>query len=131
MWTWFSDMHSGGGRKEDFEHIYIEAPEDIARVVFYNRFGHNPERVTCTCCGDDYSIYESKTLEDATAYERGCRYDKDKDVYVDEPNTEYSYKKYQTLDEYKKNKSVLFIDAAAIADRDKVGDVPDEGYIWV
>lgn len=72
-WTHFMDMHSGGGTKEEpFEHIYIEAPEAEARVIFYNRFGHSPERVSCTCCGGDYSISEHATLKEATAYERGC-----------------------------------------------------------
>lgn len=73
VWTRFMDMHSGGGTKEPpYEYIYIEAPENEAKVIFYNRFGHNPERVSCTCCGDDYSISEEKSLEQATAYERNC-----------------------------------------------------------
>ena len=71
-WTCFMDMHSGGGRKEKWAYIYIEAPEAEARVIFYNRFGHSPSRVTCTCCGQDYSISEEPTLRRATAYERGC-----------------------------------------------------------
>jgi len=50
------DMHSGGDLKEKWQYIYIEAPEEEAKVIFYNRFGHNPNRVTCTCCGKDYSI---------------------------------------------------------------------------
>ena len=46
MWTHFWDMSSGGGRKENWKHIYIEAAESEAIVIFYNRFGHNPNRVT-------------------------------------------------------------------------------------
>ena len=57
-WTQFSDMCSGGGRKEKWDCIWIEAPEDEARVIFNNRFGHDPSKVTCTCCGSDYSVYE-------------------------------------------------------------------------
>jgi hypothetical protein len=69
------DMHSGGGMKEKpYEHIYIEASEDAAKVIFYNRFGHNPERVSCTCCGEDYSISEEDSLEQASAYDRHCEY---------------------------------------------------------
>jgi len=68
------DMHSGGGQKEEWPFIIIEAPEDEARVIFYNRFGHNPERVTCTCCGEDYSISEEDSLEQATAYDRNCEH---------------------------------------------------------
>lgn len=72
MWTLFWDMHSGGGSKEDWEKIYIEAPEKEASIIFYNRFGHSPDRVTCTCCGEDYSTSEGKTLEEASAYHRNC-----------------------------------------------------------
>lgn len=75
MWTRFMDMHSGGGTKEKpHEFIYIEALEEEAKVIFYNRFGHNPERVTCTCCGEDYSISSEKTLRELTAYDRNCEY---------------------------------------------------------
>ena len=71
IWTHFWDMHSGGGSKEKWSHIYIEAPEREAMVIFYNRFGHNPHRVSCTCCGSDYSISEG-TIDQITAYHRGC-----------------------------------------------------------
>lgn len=131
MWTQFMDMHSGGGSKEAWEYIYIEAPEEEAKVIFYNRFGHNPERVTCTCCGDDYSISESETLEKATGYERGCRWDNKEKGYVDEPDAEGSYKTYRTLAEYKQDKSVLFIPAAEIKAEERRGNVPEEGYVWV
>lgn len=73
-WTHFWDMHSGGGQKAPWQHIYIEAPEAEAKVIFYNRFGHNPERVTCTCCGNDYSVSEAETLAEASGYQRGCDY---------------------------------------------------------
>ena len=65
MWTKFMDTYSGGNKKENWENIYIEAPKEEAKVIFYNRFGHNPDRVTCTCCGPDYSIYEEETLQDS------------------------------------------------------------------
>jgi hypothetical protein len=72
-WTQFWDMHSGGGLKESpYSMIYIEAPEAEARVIFYNRFGHNPSRVSCTCCGDDYSVDSEETLERLTGYHRNC-----------------------------------------------------------
>lgn len=74
MWTRFMDMHSGGGSKEDWAYIYIESSEEKAKTIFYNRFGHNPERVTCTCCGEDYSISEEEDLEQATAHERNCEF---------------------------------------------------------
>jgi hypothetical protein len=72
VWTSFWDMHSGGGQKDTFAKAYIEAEREQAIAVFYRRFGHNPERVTCSCCGPDYSIDEHLTLEQATAYHRNC-----------------------------------------------------------
>lgn len=72
-YTRFMDMHSGGGLKEEpYDKIFIEAPEEEAKVVFYNRFGHNPERVTCTCCGEDYSMTEGESLAELSAYDRNC-----------------------------------------------------------
>src|SRR4051812_22539864 len=74
-WTRFMDMHSGGGVKEaPYQVIYIEAPLPEAEVIFFNRFGHNPQRVTCTCCGSDYSISEDDTLAQASGYDRGCQH---------------------------------------------------------
>ena len=74
MWTRFMDMHSGGGQKEDWAKIYIAAPEDEAIIIFYNRFGHSPKRVSCTCCGEDYSISEHENLAQLTGYDRNCRH---------------------------------------------------------
>lgn len=71
-WTLFWDMHSGGHLKEKWHYIYIQASESEAKVIFYNRFGHNPERVTCTCCGEDYSIYESQSFAQASGFHRNC-----------------------------------------------------------
>ena len=128
MWTQFMDMHSGGRSKEDWEYIYIEAPEDEAKVIFYNRFGHNPERVTCTCCGEDYSITESKTLEQATAYERGCAYG-DKG-YIEKPD-DPEWRAYRTLEEYLTDKGILVIRSNEIKDEEREGECPTEGYLWV
>jgi hypothetical protein len=129
MWTRFMDMHSGGGSKEAWENIYIEAEEEKAKVIFYNRFGHNPERVSCTCCGEDYSISESETLEQATGYERGCLWDDKEGGYVEKHGR--SYIPYRTLIEYKKDSEVLFITDAEIKKSERTGDVPQEGYVWV
>ena len=83
MWTRFMDMNSGGGNKEQWSYIFIEAPEKQAKIIFYNRFGHNPERVSCTCCGDDYSISESESIEQVTAYDRGCEFDSKQEKYIE------------------------------------------------
>ncbi len=137
-WTLFWDMHSGGGCKEDlYEKIYIEAPEEEAKVIFYNRFGHNPSRVSCTCCGEDYSISESPSLEQASAFHRGCKWVSVLDEpggghYVDEPEHKpWRLDKYQTLDEYVKNSNVLVIYAKDIKTKEREGSVPEQGYVWI
>jgi hypothetical protein len=155
MWTKFWDMHSGGGQKAKWAMIYIEAPETEAKTIFYNRFGHNPDRVSCTCCGSDYSISESESLEDLTGYHRGCDYayinkKTGKEIpeseafisgkgvkrgyigrYVERPNEKYTFKSYVTLEDYEKQPDVLVIRAAEIKASEREGEVPDEGYVWV
>ena len=129
-WTLFWDMHSGGGTKEaPYEKIYIEANEEEAKVIFYNRFGHNPERVTCTCCGEDYSIDESDTLNQASGYHRNCAWDEKTKGYIDAPN-KYN-DTYTTIEDYEKQKDVLIIRKSEIKDSERQGDVPSEGYVWV
>lgn len=126
-WTLFWDMHSGGGTKEKpYEKIYIEAPEEEAKVIFYNRFGHNPERVSCTCCGEDYSISESDTLEQASGYHRNCAWDKDAKGYIEKPN-KYN-DTFLTVEDYSKQEDVLIIPKSEIKDSERIGDVPSEGY---
>ncbi|KTS02520.1 hypothetical protein SB2_25570 [Methylobacterium radiotolerans] len=130
-WTRFMDMHSGGSQKEAFAYLYIEAPEAEAKIIFYNRFGHNPDRVTCTCCGSDYSIDEEKSLESGTGYERGCAFDKESDDYVDQPDTESRYsRKYIPLDEYLAQADVAVIRADEIKPEERVGSLPRQGYVW-
>lgn len=116
-WTRFMDMH-------------IEAPEHEARLIFYNRFGHNPERVSCTCCGDDYSIAESESLEQSSAYDRGCAYDGKKKRWVEERDTRFS-REYQSLPQYLKRKEVAVIYAKEIKPEERKGSVPTEGYVWM
>jgi len=128
MWTQFMDMHSGGGNKENFEYCYIEASEKEAKIIFYNRFGHSPERVTCTCCGEDYSITESETIEAATAYERNCALEDGK--YVEKLRENSYGRGYITLDDYKKKPDVLFIYDKDIKPEERIGEVPEQGYVW-
>lgn len=163
MWTRFMDMHSGGSVKEKQSCIYIEAPEEEAKVIFYNRLKHNPERITCTCCGPDYSIDEAPTLEQASGYDRGCDYAYFKpdgtecthdeawsknirsgmnrsrrkglkkgytQGYVERPSKEYAMNKYCTLKKYVRQKDVLIIRAKNIKAKERVGDVPVQGYVW-
>ena len=143
MWTKFWDMHSGGGQKEEWAVIYIEAPEEEAIVIFYNRFGHNPDRVTCTCCGNDYSIDSGKSLKQLSGYHRGCRY-AGKKGYIEKRDTTYDKyangekeleetkvrHPYQTLEEYEKRPDVLIIYAKDIKPEERLGEVPTQGYVW-
>ena len=123
-------MHSGGSAKEKpYDKIYIEAPREEAKVIFYNRFGHNPERVSCTCCGEDYIIEEAETLEQVSGYHRNCSWDEEKGGYVNKPNA-YS-NTFLTVEEYSKQKDVLIIPESEIKDSERIGDVPNQGYMWV
>lgn len=99
-WTEFFDLSSGGQEKERWGIIYIEAPENEARVIFYNRFGHSPDRISCTCCGSDYSVDEV-------------------------PESEVGIAKT-----YRRGSKALVIPASEIADHEREGDVPEEGWVW-
>ena len=140
------DMHSGGGTKEPpYEYIYIEAPREEAELVFYHRFGHNPHRVTCTCCGEDYEISEGGDLKQLTGYNRGCAWlvpiDKDQhkslgcielgeDIPPGYTARKPSYDEYITLEQYLAKFNVLVIRAEEISPEERVGQLPEEGYIW-
>ena len=113
LWTHFWDMHSGGGTKEKWQHIFIHAPETEAKIIFYNRFGHNPDRVSCTCCGPDYSISEG-ALKELTKYHRSGRYGKFKG----------------TAQEFGEQPEVLYIRTRDIKPDERVGEVPEQGYVW-
>ena len=133
-WTEFWDMHSGGGAKEKWENIYIEAGIEDAKTIFYNRFGHNPDRVTCTCCGPDYSISESADLAQASGFQRGCKWEgeaSDDAKYVEEQNPHLYLKTYMTLEDFKNKEDVLVIPASEITARDSIGEVPQQGYVWM
>ena len=120
MWTHFWDMHSGGGLKEKQQHIFIEASEAKAKVIFYNRFGHNPERVTCTCCGPDYAIDEGRSLEKLTLFHRSYY----KTVHSQE-------KTIMSLKEIEKSKNALIIRKNDIKPEEYEGTVPTQGYVWM
>jgi hypothetical protein len=131
MWTHFYDMHSGGGTKEPpYEHIYIEAPEDEACVVFYNRFGHSPHRITCTCCGNDYSVSEHETLEDATAYQRNCYWDEARLEWVELWEGRLN-QPIIPMGMYMQKGDILIITKLAIKSHEREGGVPRSGWIWV
>lgn len=103
MWIEFYDMSSGGGHKEDFGVCYIEAStEEEAERVFYAKFGHSPDRVSCTCCGADYSVSE-----------------------VDSPEEE------RRLLDWKRDSGIRVIYQHEITDEERNTVVPKQGYVWV
>lgn len=135
MWTLFWDMCSGGSQKESFGLCFIEAPLDEATVVFYKRFGHNPERITCTCCGEDYSISEGESLEELSGFHRGCVYSNKRKRWLErgEQDTDGPLRgtgDYRTVAEFEAEDDVEIIRAAGILPEERTGEVPEQGYIW-
>ena len=103
MFWLFHDMSSGGYDKTAYKLILIEAESEKEAVsVFYSRFNFNPNRVTCSCCGEDYSISRRESIEDAFIFFDSPRYD-----------------------------SRLIIKADEIDNNEKNLDVPRQGYVWV
>jgi hypothetical protein len=126
------DMHSGGGSKEDYDMIYIEAPQDVAEIVFYNRFGHNPNNVGCSCCGENYSISEEENLEQLTAYERNCEYDDATRKYIEVARTSVYYKwEHVSLEDYLTQEEVLIIYAHEIQDHETRGSMKRKGWVYL
>ena len=59
IWTRFSDCHSGGGRKTEYDAYHIQAPsEELAIVAFEAYTRLDAHHTTCDCCGPDWSIYQ-------------------------------------------------------------------------
>jgi hypothetical protein len=75
-WTLFWDMHSGGRQKLDWDKILIQADEGTARAIFQNRFDRDPDNVTCSCCGEDYSVNEESSISQAIGYHLGWHCEK-------------------------------------------------------
>lgn len=144
-YTQFWDMHSGGDQKEDWSQIFIQAPEEEAIAVFYSRFKHNPRRVTCTCCGQDYSVSEGDTLSQLTGYHRDCEWDEKAGGYIEKDSTKYlkyggGVKKHIPFKQFLKNfklngtlekgAAALVIFAKDIKPNERLACVPEQGYVW-
>jgi len=128
------DMASGGRTKQKpYDLIFIQAPESEAKVIFYNRFRHNPERVTCTCCGEDYSIQTDAEFAQSSGYDRNCGYDKELRRYVESAPTEgwRRSEEPQTIDEFCQREDVLVIPSSDIKPSERVGEVPVQGYVYI
>jgi len=68
MWTKFYDMHSGGDAKTEWEVIVFEAKKKDAIKYANWKWGIHPDNVTCTCCGEDFSVSTYETLEQAVEF---------------------------------------------------------------
>lgn len=100
-WTKFWDMSSGGTTKvQNYHHIYIELPRRKAIKFFQEEFHRDPRRVSCTCCGQDYTIDEYRTFEEASSYHRND-YD---DAFGD----------FIPVEEYRDKEYVLVMDAGEV-----------------
>lgn len=94
--TQFHDMHSGGIQTTEYAHIFVELPEDAAIGWFRDRFGENPLRVRCHCCGPNFSVTQGPDLRQATAYERNCQFVKVEGEsggghYIEEEDTRFTF----------------------------------------
>lgn len=142
-------MHSGGSQKEPFSILYIQAPEREARSVFYSRFGHNPERVTCSCCGSDYSVSSdpSASPEEITGFHRNAFYAVPKAKHLDYSQAKYfdrredipddweirrdmGEREVLSLEDYFAQDDIAVIYAKEIEEYERHVTVPDELGMW-
>lgn len=106
-WTLFKDSFSGGAlTNPPYEYIYVEAPEEEARVVFEREFTH-PDNATCPCCGPDYMVDEQPTLEQLSAFERGCYWDSETKSYLEVARDDY--RPLFSLDDWIRRPDVMVI----------------------
>ena len=81
MWTKFYDMHSGGDAKTEWEVIVFEAKKKDAIKYANWKWGIHPDNVTCTCCGEDFSVSTYETLDDAVKFQLNYSIEK-LDIFV-------------------------------------------------
>lgn len=133
VWTRFMDMHTGGRQKLDWAFIYIEAKEDDAAKVFQHRFGRNPNNITCSCCGEDFSFYEhNEDLQQASGFDRHCLFDGERYIEVSD-----KYRKLIPFEEWledakDEDSDHLIIYASDIKPEELKGETPRRGHlVWV
>jgi len=117
------------------------------------------QRVSCTCCGEDYSISSAEDFAQISGYHRGCqtlvhktyRSGQNKGLVKPIPKSMQRYyeerekppkgwefdtkrifnNKYKTVLAYKRQKDVLVLSRHKIKSSERAGEVPNEGYVWV
>lgn len=111
-YTRFYDMSSGGRQKLQWSIVYVNLPETEAIQWFENKFGRNPYNVTCTCCGEDYSISSAETLEELTEFQRNQVIKN----LASQKNPKISYEEYKNitdcipLSEYLEMPNILYVE---------------------
>ena len=109
VWTFFEDAYAEGNLKfKEFSWIIVQAEQEKAIEMFKAFTNVDPQRVTCTCCGQHYSIREHDSVFQATAFERSCRYDKELKCYV-EAEDDFVVYGYKSLEEFLTQDNVLII----------------------
>lgn len=108
MFVEFRDMHSGGDIKlPPVAKFYIEAEDEQDGIrIFKLLFKRDPYHVTCNCCGPDYAIDAYDTLEEATAYGRGCKWVARDD---DDPDAHYDLTSGQSMEDFLKRENVRVV----------------------
>lgn len=108
-WTLFADAYADGKLKfKAFEWIIVEGKEEDALSLFMDITNVDPKKVTCTCCGQHYSIREFDSVFQATAFERGCCYDMTLECYVEEIS-DFPIIHYTTVEDFIDRDNVLII----------------------
>lgn len=108
-WTLFSDAYAEGFLKfKHYEFIIVEGKVEEALSMFIDMTNVDPKKVTCTCCGQHYSIREYDSVFQATAFERGCRYDNSLQCYVEEVS-DFPIMEYATVENFINQDNVLVI----------------------
>jgi len=108
-WTLFADAYADGKLKfKSFEWIIVEGKEKDALALFMDITNVDPKKVTCTCCGQHYSIREHDSVFQATAFERGCRFDKTLECFVEEVS-DFPIIHYTNVEDFIERDNVLII----------------------
>ena len=74
-WFYIMDMHSGGGRKTEFEIYFVEAADEAdAEKRFTDETGQDINERCCECCGANFSLGGGEdTLTKAAEFWRNAR----------------------------------------------------------
>ena len=94
----------------DFATYYVEAAsEEEAISIFEQKFDQHPDYITCSCCGEDYSIATHESLEQMSGHDRKCKWVMTATgvpAYEEEP----SRPDCMTLEQYKASGKACFIE---------------------